>query len=278
MEVGLPSRFSVSRSGYNCNHASRPRFSRRQCFGTKPSLHCSRNQVRGRPRSRGVTAMPALLSCFSSIGRRDPDRTSSSRQSEDQDLMKILIASTPATGHLNPLLAIARHPDCRRPRDHLPDRDRNARSGRKPAERSSACYPGWRTSTRTMSLARAPATQDHSAPGPEWIRVAIERHVRRQSSNRNTMACKTLCRSFPGRRHRRRRHVFRRAADAARPARETTSRRSCAARRFCTGRRQDGAPHFIGLPPATTEAERRRMRRHRERIRQALSISRSPAA
>ena len=41
---------------------------------------------------------------------------------------------------------------------------------------------------------------------------------------------------------------------------------------FLHWRREDGAPHFLGLPPATTEAERRRIRGHR-REHDRLSIS-----
>ena len=71
-------------------------------------MHCSRNKF-APVGSRGVTAMPALLSCFSQSVGGYPDKPGSPPPAiRGQDPMKILIASTPATGHLNPLLAIAR--------------------------------------------------------------------------------------------------------------------------------------------------------------------------
>jgi UDP-N-acetylglucosamine:LPS N-acetylglucosamine transferase len=56
--------------------------------------------------------------------------------------MKILIASTPTTGHLNPLLAIARVLIAERHEITFPDRDRTARPGRKQRSEIPSATPG----------------------------------------------------------------------------------------------------------------------------------------
>ena len=58
------------------------------------------------------------------------------------------------------------------------------------------------------------------------------------------------------RRDRWRRHVLWRAADAARTALKAASHRLCGTS-FLHLAREDGAPNFLGLPPATTEEQRR---------------------
>src|SRR5713226_9660445 len=62
-------------------------------------------------RSRGVTAIRQLLLCLSQRARllsRRGGRSGAFDNQSERIVMKILITSTPATGHLNPLLAIGR--------------------------------------------------------------------------------------------------------------------------------------------------------------------------
>src|ERR1700733_432637 len=63
-------------------------------------------------------------------------------------------------------------------------------------------------------------------------------------------------RGMSGRRDRWRRPVLWRAADAARTALKAASHRLCGTS-FLHLAREDGAPNFLGLPPATTEEQRR---------------------
>ena len=86
--------------------------------------------------------------------------------------MKILIASTPATGHLNPLLAIARF-SSPRPRDCFPDGHRLSCPYRSQRRAVLSRFPRARTSIRRRLLA-VPRTED-LPPGLDWFRVACER-------------------------------------------------------------------------------------------------------
>src|SRR6266850_7723699 len=87
--------------------------------------------------------------------------------------MKILIASTPATGHLNPLLAIARiliaerHEITCLTGTTLRDRVESSGAKFRPLPPDADFDPN-------DVFARAPALKT-IPPGPEWIRVAIER-------------------------------------------------------------------------------------------------------
>ena len=186
-------------------------------------MHCSRNRF-APVGSRNVTAMPALLSCSANRPEGPGQAGSPPPAIRGQDLMKILIASTPATGHLNPLLAIARiliaeghEITCL---TGTAMRDRIESSGAKfrplPADADF--------DLRDDVFARCSGTEDHSARTgmvARRHRAAVRRHHPRAARGPAAGSA-----GLPGRRHHRRRYVFRRAADAARTARETASRRS----------------------------------------------------
>jgi UDP:flavonoid glycosyltransferase YjiC (YdhE family) len=163
--------------------------------------------------------------------------------------MKILVASTPATGHLNPLLAVA---------GILIDagHDVTFLSGtwlRRRIEDSGAKFRplpiGADLDLRDI-LAIAPELKD-IPPGPEWLHVALERFfvdtVRPQNEG--------LLQNLP---------VDVIVADdmyfgvlpmllGALPGRPPVV---LCGTSFLHWRRDDGAPHFAGLPPATTPAHR----------------------
>src|ERR1700704_31648 len=165
--------------------------------------------------------------------------------------MKILIASTPATGHLNPLLAIGRiliaegHEVVGLTGTAL--RDRIEGIG---AEFRS--FPAGADLDLRDILSVAPELKD-IPPGPEWLRVAFE-HVFVDPVPAQHKGLQQVLRDFP--------------ADviigddmifgvlpmllgsrAKRPAIVLCGTS------ILHWRREDGAPHFAGLPPATTQAQ-----------------------
>jgi UDP:flavonoid glycosyltransferase YjiC (YdhE family) len=163
--------------------------------------------------------------------------------------MKILVASTPATGHLNPLLAVAR---ILMAEGH----DVTFLSGtvlQRRIEDSGARFrplPAGADLDLRDILAIAPELKD-IPPGPEWLHVAMERFfvdtVRPQHQG--------LLENLP---------VDVIVADdmyfgvlpmllGALPNRPPVV---LCGTSFLHWRRDDGAPHFAGLPPATTQAER----------------------
>jgi MGT family glycosyltransferase len=163
--------------------------------------------------------------------------------------MKILIASTPATGHLNPLLAVARI--------LIADgHDVTFLSGtalRRRIEGDGAKFrplPGGADLDLRDILAIAPELKN-IPPGPEWLHVAMDRFfvdtVRPQHEG--------LLQNLP---------VDVIVADdmyfgvlpmllGALPNRPPVV---LCGTSFLHWRRDDGAPHFAGLPPATTPAQR----------------------
>lgn len=166
--------------------------------------------------------------------------------------MKILIASTPATGHLNPLLAIARilmaegHEVAFLSGSVL--RDRIESIGAK----FHAFPPGADFDLRDFASV-APELKS-MPPGLDWLRVAMERvfvdsipaqHKGLQQAIRDCAAeivigDDTLFGVLPmllGSRSKRPPVVL------------------CGTS-FLHWRREDGAPHFVGLPPATTKQQR----------------------
>ena len=166
--------------------------------------------------------------------------------------MKILIASTSATGHLNPLLAIARiliaegH--------EITCLTGTAMRGRvEAAERNSARCPRMRISTRMMS-SRGLRALKTIPPGPEWIRVAMERlfvdHI-----PGNTRACTDALQDFPADVIVGDDMFFGVLPMLLGPRAKRPARRSLRHVVSCTGDART-ARRFHGLPPATTEAER----------------------
>ncbi len=163
--------------------------------------------------------------------------------------MKILIASTPATGHLNPLLAVARvliaegHDVTFLSGTALQHRIEGSGAKFRP-------LPAGADLDLRDILAVAPELKD-IPPGPEWLHVAMERifvdTVRPQHEG--------LLQNLP---------VDVIVADdmyfgvlpmllGALPNRPPVV---LCGTSFLHWRRDDGAPHFAGLPPATTQAER----------------------
>ena len=166
--------------------------------------------------------------------------------------MKILIASTPATGHLNPLLAIARiliaegHEITCLTGTTLRDRVESSGVKFRPLPPEADFDPN-------DIFARAPALKT-IPPGPEWLRVAIER-IFVDSVAPQHDGLQDALQDFP--------------ADVVigddmffgvlpmllGPRAKRPPVVLCGTS-FLHWRRQDGAPHFLGLPPAATEADR----------------------
>ena len=132
--------------------------------------------------------------------------------------MKILIASTPATGHLNPLLAIGRiliaegHEVVGLSGNALRERIEGIGAEFRPLPAGADFDLGDIVSVvpelkHINSWAGMVARRD---------RAPVRRHHSRSAQGPTADSA-----GFPGRRHHRRRHDFRRAADAARSALET---------------------------------------------------------
>ena len=88
--------------------------------------------------------------------------------------MKILIASTPATGHLNPLLAIGRILIAEGHEIVWLIGQRFARAASKASGQNSAPFPRARISICETFVSVAPELKN-MPPGLEWLRVAMER-------------------------------------------------------------------------------------------------------
>ncbi len=170
--------------------------------------------------------------------------------------MKILIASTPATGHLNPLLAIGRfliaegHEIAFLSGSVLRSRIEAIGAKFHPlpdgADFDLRDFDAVAPELKTMP------------PGPEWLRVAMER-VFVDTIPAQHEGLQQVLHDFP--------------ADiiigddmlfgVLPMLLGTASKRPpivLCGTSFLHWRREDGAPHFIGLPPATTEAAARRIR------------------
>jgi MGT family glycosyltransferase len=166
--------------------------------------------------------------------------------------MKILFASTPLTGHLNPLLAIAR---CLIAEGHEIAflsgsllRDRIEAIGAK----FHAFPEGADVDLRDFASV-APELKT-MPPGPDWLRVAVER-VFVDAVPAQHDGLRQLLRSF--------------AADVVigddmlfgvlpmlLGPRSKRPRIVLCGTSFLHWHREDGAPHFVGLPPATTKQQR----------------------
>jgi hypothetical protein len=165
--------------------------------------------------------------------------------------MKILIASTPATGHLNPLLAIGRiliaegHEIVGLSGSALRERIEGIGAEFRPLPAGADFDLG--------DIVSVVPELKHTTPGPEWLRVAIER-LFVDTIPAQHKGLQQVLRDFPadviigddmifgvlpmllGTRSKRPPIVF------------------CGTS-ILHWRREDEAPHFTGLPPATTQAQ-----------------------
>jgi MGT family glycosyltransferase len=168
--------------------------------------------------------------------------------------MKILIASTPATGHLNPLLAIARILIAER--HEITCLTGSTLRGR--VESSGAKFrplPPDADFDPNDAFARIPDLKT-IPPGPEWLRVAVERlfvdNVRPQHDG-----LQDALHDFPADIIIGDDMFFGVLPMLLGPRAKRPPVILCGTS-FLHWRRQDGAPHFLGLLPARTEAERAR--------------------
>jgi MGT family glycosyltransferase len=166
--------------------------------------------------------------------------------------MKILIASTPATGHLNPLLAIGRfliaegHEVAFLSGSVLRSRIEGIGA-------TFHAFPAGADFDLRDFASVAPELKS-MPPGPDWLRVAMER-VFVDSVPAQHEGLRQVLRSF--------------AADVVigddmlfgvlpmllGPRSKRPPIALCGTS-FLHWRRDDGAPHFVGLPPATTKQQR----------------------
>jgi MGT family glycosyltransferase len=166
--------------------------------------------------------------------------------------MKVLIGSTPATGHLNPLLAIGHS---------LIEEDHEVvfLSGSVLRERIEAigaeflAFPAGANLDLRNFEAILPELKE-IAPGPEWLRVAMER-IFVDTIPAQHFGIQQALRHFP--------------ADVVigddmlfgvlPMLLGSSSKRPpvvLCGTSILHWRREDGAPHFLGLPPATSKAQR----------------------
>ena len=166
--------------------------------------------------------------------------------------MKILLASTPATGHLNPLLAIARF---------LIDEGHEIAflSGsalRNPIERIGATFyalpAGADFDLRDFATV-APELKT-IPPGLEWFRVAMER-VFIDAIPAQHKGIQQALKDFPADIIIGDNMLFGVLPMLLGPQAKRPPIALCGTS-FLHWCRDDGAPHFVGLPPATTQAQR----------------------
>ena len=164
--------------------------------------------------------------------------------------MKILLASTPATGHINPLLAVGHvlmaggHELVVLSGSWLQDR----------IERAGAQFralPG-RADADLRNIATFAPELTEIPPGYEWLRVAIERlfidHVPAQH-----MGLQQALQEFPADVILADDMFFGVLPMLLGPRSERPPIALCGTS-ILHWRREDGAPHFLGLPPATSPA------------------------
>jgi MGT family glycosyltransferase len=166
--------------------------------------------------------------------------------------MKILIASTPATGHLNPLLAIAR---LLRAESHeiafltgSAFRDRIKGSGAK----FVSLPAGADFDLREIHLV-APELKD-TPPGLDWLRIAVERFFVDALLAQHRGLLQAL-QEYPadvivGD------DMFFGVLPMLLGSRSKRPPIALCGTSFLHMAREDGAPNFLGLPPATTEEQR----------------------
>jgi MGT family glycosyltransferase len=165
--------------------------------------------------------------------------------------MKVLIASTPATGHLNPLLAVGRiliaegHEVVGLSGSALRERIEGIGAEFRPLPAGADFDLG--------DIVSVVPELKYLPPGPEWLRVAMERlfvdtippqHKGLQQVLRNFPADVVIGDDM----------IFGVLPMLLGPRSKRPPIVLCGTS-FLHWRREDGAPHFVGLPPATTQAQ-----------------------
>src|SRR5882672_12552704 len=174
------------------------------------------------------------------------------RQSECEDRVKILIASTPATGHLTPLLTIGRiliaegHEVVGLSGSALRERIEGIGAEFRPLP-AGADFDLRDFDTVAPELKNIP-------PGLEWLRVAVERGFV-DAIPAQHKGLQQVLRDFPADVIIGDDMFFGVLPMLLGPRLKRPPIVLCGTS-FLHWRRQDGAPHFIGLLPARTEAER----------------------
>jgi UDP:flavonoid glycosyltransferase YjiC (YdhE family) len=166
--------------------------------------------------------------------------------------MKILLASTPATGHLNPLLAIGSFLIAERHEVAL----LSGSALRSPIERIGArfyAFPAGADFDLRDFATVAPELKT-IPPGPEWFRVAMER-VFVDAIPAQHKGMQQALQEFPADIIIGDDMLFGVLPMLLGPRSKRPPIALCGTS-FLHWRRDDGAPHFFGLPPATTQAER----------------------
>jgi MGT family glycosyltransferase len=167
--------------------------------------------------------------------------------------MKILITSTPATGHLNPLLAIGRfliaegHEVVGLSGSAFRERIENIGA-------EFRAFPAGADFDLRDFDSVAPELKN-IPPGLEWLRVAMERmFVDAIPAQHDGM--QQVLRNFPADVIIGDDMIFGVLPMLLGPRSKRPPIVLCGTS-FLHWRREDGAPHFVGLPPATTEAQRK---------------------
>jgi MGT family glycosyltransferase len=166
--------------------------------------------------------------------------------------MKILLASTPATGHLNPLLAIGSFLIAEGHEVAL----LSGSALRSPIERIGArfyAFPAGADFDLRDFATVAPELKT-IPPGPEWFRVAMER-VFVDAIPAQHKGMQQALQEFPADIIIGDDMLFGVLPMLLGPRSKRPPIALCGTS-FLHWRRDDGAPHFFGLPPATTQAER----------------------
>src|SRR5215813_8244752 len=167
--------------------------------------------------------------------------------------MKILIASTPATGHLNPLLGVGRiliaegHEVVGLSGSALRERIEGVGAGFRP-------LPGNADFDPQEIISEIPELKT-TPPGPEWLRIAMER-VFVETLPAQHAGLTQVLRDFPadvvvGD------DMFFGVLPMLLGPRSKRPPIVLCGTSFLHLAREDGAPNFLGLPPATTEEQRR---------------------
>src|SRR5262245_11046778 len=171
---------------------------------------------------------------------------------ESDSHMKILLASTPATGHLNPLLAIGRFLIAE-------GHEVAFLSGsalRSPIERIGATFYAFPAGADFDLRDFATVAPELKAipPGLEWFRVAMER-VFVDAIPGQHKGMQQVLRDFPAEIIVGDDMLFGVLPMLLGPRSKRPPIALCGTS-FLHWCRDDGAPHFVGLPPATTQAQR----------------------
>jgi UDP:flavonoid glycosyltransferase YjiC (YdhE family) len=173
------------------------------------------------------------------------------RKSGREDLVKILIASTPATGHLNPLLTIGRiliaegHEVVGLSGSALRERIEGIGAEFHP-------LPAGADFDLRDILSVVPELKT-IPPGPQWLRVAIERLFVNTIPIQHK-GLQQVLQDFPAEIIIGDDMIFGVLPMLLGPRSKRPPIVLCGTS-FLHWRREDGAPHFIGLPPATTQAQ-----------------------